>query len=138
MMRKLEIAELHSYKTYELDALLKRDGKELAVKILNLIVTIKPEDLSNSINLSNHELIKLILLHNVHNVEYGKKIIADYFTLQMLKLLSSGIYSRNRAIPKKIKQLFSDVFDKSSTTALKELIQCLGIIWEPAKADDFI
>jgi len=128
---------LHDHQAYELDSLLKTDGKELVIKALNSFVLVKLEDLIKLQTIANNGLQKLLLLHNIHN-HYEKKIFADYFSLQVMKLINTGIYSQHNRSPENLKSTLFQIIKTPSAATQKQLLKCLDQIWKPTKAVGFI
>lgn len=136
-MQSLTQNSLYDYRAYELDALLKDDGRELVIKFLNSLVTIKLENLPSLIDRASNELQEKILLSNVVFL-CDKKVCLEYYTLMIMKLVNQGIYCRHNRIPDGLKNTLSNLLNKPSTDSHKKLLDHFEKLWSPRKVKEFI
>jgi len=137
VMKPVTTTTLHDHQAYELDALLKIEGKELVIKALNSFVSVKSEDLTKLQTMAINGMQKLLLLRNIHN-HYDKKIFAYYFTLQVMKLINTGIYNQYNRTPENLKSALFKIIKTPSAATQKHLLKCLNKIWKHTNAVGFI
>jgi hypothetical protein len=136
-MAKLKIKTLHSFEAYELAVLLKNNGKELAVKFLNSLCTIKSNNLNELVSSAEKELQKLLLLGNIHTC-FNETIFADYITKQIFELLTKGVYCKTLKFPENLKQILLEVVENSDKIQYEILMKCFIELWCVSQAKDFI
>ena len=128
---------LHDYQTYQLDALLGNVGRELGIKLFNSLVSVETKDLEELVSTACDEMQKALKSMNIH-AQYSKSIFLDYFTLQIMKLINSGVYSQHNGMPVKFKSALFDVIEEPSAEKRKEMLNCLNNLWDQNQVVYFI
>jgi len=117
---------LHNYESYELIEILGKKGQEQIIKFFNTLCLIKEESYNELLNSFTKEFEKLIKLNNFYYV-LNTNIIADYLSLNILKLLSKGIYASRTKFPKDFKTKLNAVLN--SKIKFSEIINLLSLFW---------
>ncbi len=137
LMVSLKDKSLHSYQAYQMNALLGNDGKELCIKFFNSLILMQTKDLSFLVANAKKEVNKLLMLNDIA-YKLDDSLFTDYMSLQIMVLLSKGIYFRNNPIPDALKAKLNEVIDKPNEISQKQLIDALGEFWKPTAPKDFI
>lgn len=137
LMSPINHKYLHTYKTYDIDARLGNEGKELCIKFFNSLILIQTDALEKLIYRAKDEMQRLCRLKNIP-YEMDDSLFGDYFSLQVLKLLSKGIYSSRNPIPHDLKAKLYEVASQPSATSHKQLIDLLSEFWKPTPARSFV
>lgn len=137
LMASLEYKSMHSYQAYQIDAWLGEAGRELCIRFLNSLITIKPEELKKLIVISHAELRKLLTLRDV-KYKFESSLLIDYFSLQFMVILNNGIYASRNAMPNDLKANFSSVMNSPAKESRDQLIAGLNLLWKPSVAGDYI
>ena len=128
---------LHDYQAYQMSAWLGEAGKMLVVKFFNSLATVESEDLIKLIGMANSELEKLLVLSDFpHGIK--RSLFSDYFCLQIMVLLSRGIYSRRNFIPGNLKAMVFSVLNNPTKEYHFQLVGSLGSFWKPITAKQCI
>lgn len=128
---------LHSFETYELAALLKNDGKKLAVKFLNSLCTIDSSNMQELVSLAEKELRKLRVRGNLHT-RFNEMLFADYVTKQIFELLNKGVYYKVHKFPENLKQTLSEVINKPNEEQYEKLRAYFKELWNVTEVRYFI
>ncbi len=137
LMVSLKDKSLHSYQSYQMNALLGNDGKELCIKFFNSLILMQTKDLSFLVSNAKKEMNKLLILNDIA-YKLDDSLFTDYMSLQIMVLLSKGIYFRKNPIPDALKAKLNEVIDKPNESSQKQLIDALGEFWKPTAPKDFI
>jgi len=128
-MKKHEVRPLHSPETYELALLLKENGKELIVRLLNSLCTIESKRINELVNKAEEEIHKLLVFNNIHT-RFNKIIFADYITKQIFELLNKGVYCIVPKFPENLKQTLFNVINKSDEIQHRKLVELFKEYWK--------
>ncbi|MBW7875611.1 MAG: DUF87 domain-containing protein [Candidatus Cloacimonetes bacterium] len=137
LMSSLTGHSTHDYRTYEIASSLNDDGKELVVRLFNSLVTQRPDELKDLIVKAKSEVLRQLTLMDV-SFRINEDCFSDYFVLQIMLLLSRGIYCRKNPFPNNLKKLLLDILNNPSEKQQIELIYSLNNLWKPAPAHEFI
>lgn len=137
IMATLNNKVLHSFEAYELAALLKNNGKELAVKFLNSLCTINPSNVNELVSSAKKELRKLLVHGNLHT-RFNETLFADYMTKQIFELLSKGFYCKLPKFPENLKQTLVEVINGSDKEQHEKLLNYLRNLWNVSETRPLI
>lgn len=126
IMKNKVLNSLHFYQSYELIENLGKKGTEQIIKFFNSICLIQEENYKELLNIFTKEFEKIIKLNNFY-CDLNINIIADYLSLNILKLLSKGIYSSRAEFPKEFKNKLVSVL--KSEIKLEDVITLLSLYW---------
>ena len=136
-MTSLGANALHSYQAYQIDACLGDAGKELVIRFFNSLVTVQREEIDSLVGMANEELEKLLALRNLQN-SISISFFSDYFCLQIMELLTRGIYSRRNPFPTNLKLAICNVIREPSKKNHIQLLDSLGTLWRPFVVRSYI
>jgi hypothetical protein len=137
LMASLAPKSLHSYQSYQLDALLGEAGKELVIKFFNSLVTLQSDELDKLIGMAKDGMQTLLVLRDVQ-YRMDDSLFSDYFALQIMMLLNKGMYRRNNRLPGNLKSLLIETIKKPLTTNRNALNNRLNVLWHPISSVNFI
>lgn len=133
LMMCLEHKSLHREYTYEIDNLLGKDGKTLAVQFFNSLI-LQSAELEKLVSIAQNKLQKSLIHHNIP-YKVDNLLFSDYFTLEIIKLLSKGIYCRNYRIPIGLKSLLYNILETFDKDSENRLMNMLSTFWESPPKD---
>ncbi len=136
-MSSLDYKPLHSYKVYQIDALLGELGKELCVRFFNSLITAESKNLVDLINMAKGDLNRLLITKDIYYRPEDSDF-SDYLSLNIMMLLNKGIYSRQKPIPKNLKTLLRCVIDNPTEQNRDNLNDSLNSFWKPVNARRYI
>lgn len=117
---------LHLSSSYEIIEKLGEKGREEVIKFFNSLCLIENANFKKLHNVFFKNLIKQLAINDIY-IDLDENIFADYLTLNIIKLLSKGVYSRRNKIPHNMKNTISRVL--KSELNLDELKKLLKEFW---------
>ena len=137
LMATKGMLKMHSIKSYELASEIGKDGKELVVRLLNSLCIENQENISVLITDAKTELQKVSLRNN-SSLLITDELASDFFTKEILKLMSQGIYKSKVALPKGSKDTIKLLFSSPDKKAHLAFTNLMGKIWPAMKPRDYV
>jgi hypothetical protein len=137
LMASKEMSTLHSFKAYELSSEIGKDGKELVVKLLNSLCIENQENISELINYAKTELQKITLRNN-SSLLITDELASDFFTKEILKLLTQGTYKSKVALPEGTKDTIESLLNYPNKTSYLAFAKLVKKIWSGKNSENHI
>jgi hypothetical protein len=137
LMASKEMLTLHLIETYELASEIGKDGKELVLKLLNSLCIENQENISDLITDAKTELKKVSLKNN-SSLLITDELASDFFTKEILKLLTQGIYKSKVALLNGSKDTIESLLNSPDEKAHLAFTNLMGKIWPAMKPGDYV
>jgi len=128
---------LHRHRAYQMDAWLGGPGRELCIRFFNSLVTVKDRDLDELIAIVKDHWRTLATERGVQD-RIDDASFLDYLSLRIMMLLSKGVYSRRKPIPRHLKDCLITSLNEPTEEFRGSLIDCLNDFWDPMSAAQYI
>jgi len=137
MENSINYKPLHSHRVYQMDTWLRDEGKKLCIRFFNSLILLQASEIEKLVSKAKYEMNRVCVLKNIP-YELNDSLFGDYFSLQVLKLLSKGIYFTNNPIPRDLKAKLCEVASQPNQHSHKQLVDLLNDLWKPTCAMNFI
>jgi len=137
LMTSLNYKSMHSYQAYQIDAWLGDAGKELCIRFLNSLMTVPEKKLDALVNKAHDELYGLLAERGAP-IHADDQLIKDYLGLQIMMLLSQGIYARRNSLLQSTKEKIIKLIEEPTEENRRQVGGVLSKYWETSSAVKFI
>lgn len=122
-------SSLHSSRAFQLQKILKEEGKQMLTKFLNSLGVSGEDHFSELPDTLLTELKNIIWKNKISNFFYDEDLV-DYAILQIVELFRDGVYNNKGLLPNNINEHFRNLFQSKDKNSYDSLIAILDNYFE--------
>jgi uncharacterized membrane protein len=131
------VGKLHYDEVYELSSIVGERGKEICVKLLNTLCVVGNGNAQNAIDKS-FNMITMELLQKGMHYKFTNEIVKDYMVNSIIRLFTSGLYSKNFSVPSHLKKILNSIITLFDNVVFSAFHNQLSSYWSVSSADHYI